>query len=58
MKNIKIILFQILYTISCFNDISLRHNDLHFNNIFVDTLDSQLINVYWISEMEYFCVER
>ena len=49
MKDIKIILFQILYTVLCFTDVSLRHNDLHFGNIFVNSLNSKLKNVYWIS---------
>lgn len=32
------IIFQVLYTIYCFNLINLRHNDLHFRNIFIDEL--------------------
>lgn len=31
-----IIVFQILYTLLCFNNISLVHNDLHWENIFID----------------------
>lgn len=31
-----IVMFQLLYTILCFNNITLRHNDLHFRNIFVE----------------------
>ena len=31
-----IIVFQLLYTILCFKNMSLKHNDLHFGNIFVE----------------------
>jgi hypothetical protein len=33
-----IIIFQLLYTLLCFNRISLKHNDLHFDNIFIENL--------------------
>jgi hypothetical protein len=35
-----IIIFQILYTLLCFNNITLIHNDLHLSNIFVETSDT------------------
>lgn len=31
------ITFQVLYTIACFERVGLKHNDLHLNNIFVQT---------------------
>lgn len=36
-----IVIFQLLYTILCFNNITLRHNDLHFRNIFVENEDKK-----------------
>lgn len=36
------ILFQMLYTLSCFNRLGLNHNDLHFGNIFVEKLDEPI----------------
>jgi hypothetical protein len=35
-----ILIFQILYTLICFNNITLRHNDLHLSNIFVEKIPS------------------
>jgi hypothetical protein len=32
---LKILVFQILWTLECFNRIGMRHNDLHMNNFFV-----------------------
>jgi hypothetical protein len=32
----KSVLFQVLYTLECFNRINFRHNDLHLGNIFVE----------------------
>lgn len=34
-KEIPALLFQLYYTLECFNQIGLRHNDLHHNNILV-----------------------
>jgi len=33
-----IVIFQVLYTIMCFNNITLRHNDLHNSNIFLEKI--------------------
>lgn len=44
------IIFQILYTLKCFSQIGLTHNDLHLNNIFVDELDTPDERIYYISE--------
>lgn len=35
-------LFQLLYTLTCFQEIGLQHNDLHLNNIFVDELTTPI----------------
>lgn len=35
-KRLYKVIFQILYTLVCFDRIYFRHNDLHFDNIFVD----------------------
>ena len=49
-----LVIFQLLYTLRCFNNITLRHNDLHFGNVFVErvpreeyyyNIDSKIINV-------------
>lgn len=34
----KSVLFQILYTLECFNRIGFRHNDLHLGNIFIENI--------------------
>ena len=33
----KIIFFQIYWSLACFSKIKLKHNDLHFNNILIET---------------------
>ena len=40
----EIIYFQLLYCLSCFEKIKLKHNDLHFNNILVILKDNNLFN--------------
>src|SRR5271156_5057251 len=49
-----LVIFQLLYTLQCFNNITLRHNDLHFGNVFVErktreeyyyNIDGKIINV-------------
>src|SRR5579872_1386311 len=37
-------IFQILYTLMCFNNITLKHNDLHLSNIFVETDNKNIFN--------------
>lgn len=49
------ILFQILYTLKCFEKIGLSHNDLHFGNIFIDELETPEERIYYISNDE--CVK-
>ena len=36
LQEFYIILFQIMYTLKCFDLIGIKHNDLHFNNIFLE----------------------
>lgn len=36
-SDIKAIYFQLLYTLSVMSTVGLQHNDLHINNIFIDT---------------------
>jgi hypothetical protein len=36
LEDFYIILFQIIYTLKCFDLIGLKHNDLHFGNIFLE----------------------
>ena len=40
-SNQLILIFQILYTLQCFNNITLRHNDLHLGNIFVENIKEE-----------------
>lgn len=44
------ILFQLLYTLRCFERIGLSHNDLHNHNIFIDILNPPVERVYYISD--------
>jgi len=39
-----ILIFQLLFTLLCFKNITLRHNDLHFGNIFVENIPSTVYN--------------
>ncbi len=48
-----IILQQIVYTIVCFVDIGLVHNDMHSNNVFVDKLPTPTQFVYFINNDEF-----
>lgn len=44
------ILFQVLWTLLCFQDVGLRHNDLHTGNIFVRNMGRAKTYVYVLSE--------
>jgi hypothetical protein len=41
-KDVLSIIFQIVYTLMCFSNIRLRHNDLHFGNIFIEELPAPI----------------
>jgi hypothetical protein len=43
-------LFQILYTLRCFERVGLSHNDLHAKNIFVDKLHQPQERTYYIDD--------
>lgn len=47
------VLFQILYTLKCFEHIGLSHNDLHANNIFVDKLKAPVERIYYITKTKW-----
>lgn len=47
------ILFQIEYTLKCFEKVGLTHNDLHMKNIFIDELEEPQERIYYISEDEW-----
>lgn len=42
------ILFQILYTLQCFDEIGFMHNDLHTSNIFVEKLRKPITLIYYV----------
>lgn len=44
------ILFQLLYTLRCFEKVGLIHNDLHMKNIFVDKLVVPEERIFYISD--------
>lgn len=44
------ILFQVFYTLRCFEKVGLSHNDLHAKNIFIDELETPEKRVYYISD--------
>lgn len=47
------ILFQLLYTLLCFERIGLSQNDLHTSNIFVDKLDVPVERIYYIDSARW-----
>ena len=47
------LLFQIFYTLRCFEKIGLSHNDLHMDNIFVDKLEVPQERIYYISDNKW-----
>jgi hypothetical protein len=47
-RDILSIMFQVVYTLMCFANVRLRHNDLHFGNIFVEEVpDNKTITMYF-----------
>lgn len=41
-KDVLSVIFQVVYTLMCFSNIRLRHNDLHFGNIFIEELPAPI----------------
>ena len=52
-----IILFQIFYTLECFAEIGIRHNDLHFDNIWIEQYDKKQKYAYFLAKNLYIIVE-
>lgn len=46
VEKLKVVLFQVIYTLSAMEQVGLAHNDLHFANLFVDTLADGLKRLY------------
>lgn len=49
-KAIQSVLFQILYTLYIFNQIGMRHNDLHGENVLVQTLKTPIYHKYIVDD--------
>ncbi len=47
------ILFQIIYTLICFKQYQLVHNDLHYGNVLIERLDTPVTIHYKISDKIY-----
>ena len=45
-----LIIFQVLFTIACFESVGLKHNDLHLGNIIVKELDKAVYLCYKIDD--------
>jgi hypothetical protein len=54
--NFMSILFQVFWTIETFNEIGIRHNDLHFGNIWVEELETPQYYFYFVDQETYFAV--
>lgn len=50
------VLFQIFYTLECFNQIHIRHNDLHMGNIYIETQIPNQNFIYFTSPDTYFVI--
>ena len=46
LQEFYIILFQIMYTLKCFDLIGIKHNDLHFDNIFLELKLNEKNSIY------------
>lgn len=51
------ITFQLLWTLSVFEKLRFKHNDLHFNNIFVEITDEPVYMLFLINGNEYYRLE-
>jgi hypothetical protein len=50
------IMFQIMWTLEVFNRIGIRHNDIHFGNVWIDKLDKPRYFIYFLDDETYFAV--
>ena len=53
LDGLPIILFQIIYTLGCFDKIGLMHNDLHMGNIFIDRMPKVYSVAYVVNNTAY-----
>lgn len=51
------VLFQILYNLLCFQQLELRHNDLHFGNVLVSTLPTPTYVNYFVDKSTFYRVD-
>jgi hypothetical protein len=54
--DVRAVLFQVLYTLVCFQQVGLRHNDLHFGNILVEAhkFSAPTYVNYFVSEDAFY----
>lgn len=50
------IIFQIAYTLVCLAEVGIRHNDLHANNVWIETPVAPQKFIYFIDPKRYFVV--
>lgn len=50
------VLWQLLYTLVCFRDVGLRHNDLHPGNVWIDTDLTPQTFIYFVDPRTYYAV--
>lgn len=53
LRDLLSIIFQVLYTLNCFARIGLQHNDLHYNNIFIEDMGHPITLFYKRNPTEY-----
>jgi hypothetical protein len=53
LRDLLSIIFQVLYTLNCFARIGLQHNDLHYNNIFIEDMGQPITLFYKRNPTEY-----
>lgn len=51
------ILFQVVWTLMCFKEVGLMHNDLHTGNVFLTILPQKQVFVYYLSQNETYLLE-
>jgi hypothetical protein len=59
-EQLRVILFQTLYTLLVFYNLGFRHNDLHAGNVFVTTSLPTASNplIYFINELTYYVIPQ
>lgn len=48
----KSVLYQILYTLECFNRIGFRHNDLHLGNLFIENIPNAPTYTLYVTNVD------